>query len=574
MKSGIKSKGGGVGGAVNRLLSRHVEKLLSIPGGKLYRKYVKASKDVEGAQDSILREILEQSSQTVFGVEHGFSAIRSYEDYVERVPVRDYEKHRPYVDRHTLGEQNVLFEGKPIMYTRSSGTTAEPKLIPISEYNFNRTIKNRGKLWLYGLSRHYPGIFAGKDFTIVSPADEGKTPDGTVTGSLSGLIYQNIPEFMKLVHTIPYEVITIADYEAKAYTLLRFGVPSNVTSIFTGNPSTILNLVTKADQWKEDLIRDIADGTIKSSINLEPEIRAMVEERLEPAPERADELDRLASKVDRFRPPDYWPNLGLVHTWTNGNCALVIPKLRPWFNDDTPMLDFGYIASEINATDLLDPATDGSILAVRSAFYEFSAFEEGESPSTFLRAHQLEVGRRYYFYVTTLSGLYRYDINDVIEVVGHFNQAPIFKFLFKGKGITNIQGEKLSEEQLIDAVNRATEETGIGHEFFVAYANAEKSVYELYIELLDDTADNRSAFANSTDRALRAVNLEYDAKRHTERLNPLEIISLGKDAFARYRDLRLKEGAFIGQLKWIHLSGAEITRNRMNKIAASALEDA
>jgi hypothetical protein len=94
------------------------------------------------------------------------------------------------------------------MYNQSSGTTALPKLIPVTPYNFQRTIKDRGKLWLYGLMKQFPSLYSGKDLSVVSPAVEGHTADGTPFGSLSGLMYNNIPNFMKRVHTVPYSVST------------------------------------------------------------------------------------------------------------------------------------------------------------------------------------------------------------------------------------------------------------------------------------------------------------------------------------------------------------------------------
>ncbi|MCK9463400.1 MAG: GH3 auxin-responsive promoter family protein [Proteobacteria bacterium] len=570
MESGIRSNaGGGVKGLVNRVLARNVERVLAIPGRKLYARYERASRDPEAAQRAVLAEIVSVAADTVFGREHGLGAVRSVEDFRSKVPVRDYEGHRPYVERHAKGEEGVLFPGKPLMYTRTSGTTALPKLIPISPYNFERTIKNRGKLWLYGLSRHFPGIYSGQDFTIVSPAVEGITEGGTPYGSLSGLIYKNIPEFVKLVHTVPYDVITIKDYDAKAYCLLRLGVPADVTAIFTGNPATVLNLATKADLWKEEIIRDVRDGALRPGLDIEPHIRRAIEERLSPCAERARELDRIASSAGGFRPAAYWPNLKLVHTWTNGNCALVLPKLRPWFREGTPVLDFGYIASEITAADLIDPATNGSLLALLSGFYEFSRVEEEDAADRrFLMAHELEVGARYYVYVTTFSGLFRYDMNDIVEVVGAHNRGPILKFLFKGKGVTSIQGEKVSEAQFIEAVRRAAEKSAVRCDFFVGYANPERDLYELYVELLGETdAADRARFGAAVDAMLREINVEYDAKRHSERLKPIEVIPLGAEAFQRYRALRLAEGAHEGQLKWLHLSSTSVDRERMKRLS-------
>jgi hypothetical protein len=569
--SGIKTGGGGLRGAWNRLLAGNIETVLSIPGSRLYRQFVRDARDAEGTQRALLETILRHSEDTVIGRERGFARIGSYEQYAERVPVGDYEDHRPYIDRHARGEQDVLFPGKPIMYNCSSGTTALPKLIPISKFNFDRTISKRGKLWLYGLMRDFPGVFSGRDLTVVSKDVEGHTEDGTPYGSLSGLVYRNIPEFVKLVHTIPYSVMTIEDYDAKIYSLLRFSVPGNVSVMLTGNPSTVHNLVTRADHWKEELIRDVRDGTLRRDLDIDPGIRAEAEAMLEPAPERAAELDRIASSEDRFRPVDYWPGLKLVHTWKNGNCRLVIPKLEPWFGA-VPFLDFGYLASEITATDLIDRETDGSILQVQSAFYEFTRFgEEDAGDRRFFLAHQLEVGERYFIHVTTLSGLYRYDMNDVVEVVGRFHDAPVLRFLFKGKGVTSITGEKLSEQQFIEAVHRGAREAGVEHDFFLGLADAERARYVLHIEFLGDPApDDVDRFATAVDAALHDVNVEYEAKRGSDRLAPLEIRDMGRGFFDRYRTLRLEEGAHIGQLKWMNLTGTDADRRRLETLLEEA----
>jgi hypothetical protein len=564
------------GSFVSRFMARHLETILSIPGSRLYRRFVAATRDTRTTQEQLLREILRYAGDTAFGREHRFDSISTPELYRAAVPVRDYEGLFPYVERHMNGEAGVLFPGKPLMYNQTSGTTAKAKLLPVSPYAFERTIKNRGKLWLYGLMRDFPGVYAGKDFTLVSPDVEGHTPDGTPYGSLSGLVYQNIPEFIKLVHTIPYSAMTIADHRAKVYTLLRCALGQDVTIILTGNPSTVLNFVSRADQSKAALIRDIHDGTLDSQLELEPAIRAEVESMLAPDPRRAAELERIAGASERFSPALYWPNLRLVHTWTNGNCRLLVPKLREWFKPETPILDFGYIASEITATDLIDKETGGSILQIQNGYYEFTHVDDGDSPDRrFLRADELEVGQRYFIYVTTLSGLYRYDMNDVLEVVGRFNTTPIVRFLYKGKGITSITGEKLSEAQLIEAMSIASRETGVGYEFFMGFADAEKLRYSLYVEFATDTGPAcRQNFQGAIDEALAAVNVEYRAKRKSERLAPLKVVPLGSNAFERYRALRLAEGAHDGQFKWMHLSGLDHTRERMDRLVEGPVRKA
>ncbi len=554
-KSGVKDDTPkGIKGLISNLLAKNVTLLLTIAGKKLKKRYTGAAKDVYSSQMSVLREILEYSKNTVYGQEHGFENIKSYDDYKKSVQIGEYEDFRPYVNRHVNGEKSVLFPGKPIMYTRTSGTTAEPKLIPITGYNFERTIKNRGKLWLYGLLEQFDGIYGGKDFTLISPAVDGYTDDNVPFGALSGFIYQNIPDFVKKVHSIPYEVLCIKDFTARAYTLLRLGIAANVTGVYTGNPATVLNLAQKGDKWKHLLIEDIKNGSLNSDFDIEPEIRNKVESLLYPVPKRADQLKKIVSENEIFRPLDYWPNLKLVHTWTNGNCSLVLPKLKKWYGDDIPIMDFGYIASEITATDLVDAKTNGSLLAILSGFYEFSSFNEGQMPTRFYMAHELEEGEKYYIYITTYSGLYRYNMNDIIEVIDHYFQVPIIKFLYKGNGITSISGEKLSERQFIVSISDAAAALDIEIDFFAGYADADNSRYELYVEFKSQTDKTvMDAFAAKTDEILQKNNIEYASKRSSERLTLPVVIPLVNDAFAKFRTMRLENGAFEGQLKWIHL---------------------
>jgi hypothetical protein len=360
----------------------------------------------------------------------------------------------------------------------------------------------------------------------------------------------------------------IKHYPSKTYTICRFGLACDVTIIITGNPATVINVAKRADEWKEDIIRDIRDGTLKADLDIAPELRKELEARLEPAPARAAELQRLAESGDRLRPADYWPNLKLIHTWTHGNTGLMVPKLKEWFREETPVLDFGYVSSEILSTDLILPENSGSVLAVQTGFFEFSPFEDEDKPDKrFLMAHQLELGKRYYVYVTTFSGLYRYDMNDVVEVLGFFNKAPVIKFLFKGKGITNMQGEKLSEAQFIEAVSMATEKIGMKHDFYIGFADVDESRYKLYIELLESySLDEQKRFAKAVDEALSKVNMEYDAKYKSDRIRPLQVIDMGKSFFTRYRTLRLQEGAYEGQIKWLQLSSMPATKRRLEKL--------
>lgn len=112
---------------------------LGFAGKIQYSKVVKASKNCKKASRNTLRGILEYAKDTEWGKLHNFSEILAakndaelYSLWQKNVSPQDYEDLRPYVERHKNGEENLLFPGKPKMYTTTSGTTKEPKWIPIT----------------------------------------------------------------------------------------------------------------------------------------------------------------------------------------------------------------------------------------------------------------------------------------------------------------------------------------------------------------------------------------------------------------------------------------------------------
>jgi len=117
---------------------------LTIVGKKQLKELKKASKHGKKSSAETLRRILTTSKDTVYGKEHHFEEILAaqtddelFKLYQKNVAINDYEDLRPYVERHKNGEADILFPGKPKMYATTSGTTKEPKWIPVSEQYYN-----------------------------------------------------------------------------------------------------------------------------------------------------------------------------------------------------------------------------------------------------------------------------------------------------------------------------------------------------------------------------------------------------------------------------------------------------
>src|SRR5690606_25209739 len=84
-------------------------------------------------QQKVFEDLIKQAKKTEFGKDHGFETIKSHEDFVNQVPIRDYELLKNYIERVVAGEENVLWKGKPLYFAKTSGTTSGIKYIPITK---------------------------------------------------------------------------------------------------------------------------------------------------------------------------------------------------------------------------------------------------------------------------------------------------------------------------------------------------------------------------------------------------------------------------------------------------------
>ncbi len=534
--------------------------LVSLVGKPRLRRFEKASKQCRATQDAVLNDIITANKDTAFGKDHGFASIKTIEDYQKAVPVSGFGRHRPYVERMCKGEADILFPGRPLFYNTTSGTTAKPKMIPVSKEYFENAYSGMSRLWLYTCLKDNPHIYDGRSLSVVSPAVEGHVEDGTPYGAISGMLYRNIPKVLKSTHATPYPLICIKDYAKKYYSIVRCGLAHNITILIAASPSSVIRFYQTIMDEYSDLVKDIHDGTLRKDVadEIASEERAAVLASFKPDPKRAKELEHLLNTYrEGLRLKHFWPDLALVNTWKQGNFAQIIPKLDDYFPEKTVIRAFGYQASEGRAGLVLGNDWDYSVLAAH--IYHFEFIEEGQKEDanpTVLQAHEVEVGKRYYILFSNGSGLYRYDINDIVEIAGHYNQLPLFKFIQKGEGVTSLTGEKLSEEQVVQAVKEVSEELSCGLAFYVMFCDEKDLNYKFFVEFLGDVDSIRKEnFEKAIDEKLRTLNPEYEVKRGTERLSAPVLYTFKESSYELFKEARIANGfARAGQYKDVYLT--------------------
>lgn len=532
--------------------------LLGMAGGIQYLALKKADKNPRKASEKTLRGILEYAKDSVYGKEHDFSYILDakddtelYKRYTEKVPVNDYEALRPYVERHKHGEADILFPGKPVLYATTSGTTSEPKWIPITKEYLSNIYGKMTKVWLFNFIKNRHKVFSGKILSIVGKVIEGYAPDGTVFGSVSGVTQRDCPGFVKALYSNPQCVYSITDYNARYYVLMRMAIEQDITLIVTANPSTIVELQNNVNVFFDEYVEDIEKGTLSQKVQIAPEIRKELEACLKPNHKRAEELRDLKAKYGRVLPKHYWPNMQLLTTWKCGNTHIYLDKFKDSFPESMLFQEFGYFASECRFGLVLDD-TLNTVLFPHFHYYEFVAEEDMESENPkYLQLHELEEGKRYCPFVTTYAGLYRYNMNDLLEVGPKFLNTPTVHMIQKVNGIVTITGEKLHERQFISAVQQTAKELALPVRFFIGFADLEESCYRYYYEFDDQetTQEQCEAFNKRVDEILKETNIEYKAKRDSLRLKDPKPYRLVKESFEQFKAACIAEGARDGQFK-------------------------
>jgi hypothetical protein len=544
-------------------------KLVGLTAARAARRFEAAARRAGDTQRELLAALLGANAETDYGRRYGFGDIRGVEDYRRRVPIVAYEDLVDDMRRLTEGERRIFTAEDPDMFAQTSGTTGEPKFIPVTPSARKGAHADQMRVWLAHALRDHPTLFDGRVVSLVSPAVEGLTPCGLPFGSTSGHIYRHMPLVLRRAYAIPYDVFEIADYEAKYYTVMRLGLEHDVRFVATANPSSILKLCEKADALSEHLIADIRDGTLSEDFNVEGEIRKRLTRRLRPNPDRAAVIEKLRRRRGgRLLPGDYWPGIALIGCWKGGTVGHYLDRFGAWFDPDggaTPVRDWGYLASEGRMSIPLSDEGCHGPLTVASNFFEFvpvaevAARPDDASAWTCLTIDEVEAGGEYYVLVTTPDGLYRYDINDIVRVEGRYHEAPEISFVRKGRGMTSLTGEKVSVNQIVETFQRAARDTGALADHFKAEADAEKARYLFRVEFATpvDAATQRS-FLLALDRQLAVLNHEYRAKRDSGRLAPPVLHVMREGWYERDRRRQIADGGRAFQAKTELLSADKL----------------
>lgn len=456
--------------------------------------------------------------QTEFGRDHGFQQIQSVKDFRTQVPIAGYDRFAPYINKVAAGETNALIpeSERLLQFTITTGSSGVPKLNPVTN-TWLREYRNAWNAWGMKLFVDHPRRIGSKMLQMSGTWDMGRTTGGFQISMVSALLTKIQNPLLKPFYLIPDVVNLIPDPVARHYVALRLSILSDVGWILLMNPGTLIRLAEIGSTHADTLLKDLQDGTLTREFEIPEDIRdALQKHYLKPAKVGARRLATMASQRGKLLPKDYW-DAPVIGCWLAGTAGYQSRYLEDYFGD-SPCRDMGLVSSEGRHTIPLQDTLPAGVPSILSGYYEFVPSEDTtpDFPET-VEGHDLVPDREYRLIMTTAAGYYRFDIGDIVKCRGFEGQAPLLEFVQKSARVGDLEGEKLTEHQVVEAAHAAAERLQINLGLITAVPrrlHQEQPRYDFLVES-SDVGDAQLArqFLTHFDEELGKLNFLWRARR-------------------------------------------------------------
>lgn len=515
-------------------------------------------RQTSAVQEQFLLSLLRTHQDTELGQKYRLREIKTIDQFREQIPILPYSSYEPYLERIARGEPNILTPDPVIYLNLTSGSTGKQKLIPVTKRSrnvLNRT--NQTSMGFVAEAAKQRNLPIGKMLLTSSVQLLGHTSSGIPYGPVSVGNLRLSNWLYRQIFAHPYEALQPTDSLARHYVCLLFALRNPNLGIIGANfPVLALRLCDYLESYADDLIRDVETGEIAPWLNVEPTVRAKLERQWSATPKRAAQLREILKHEGRLTPQLAWPNLSFIITARGGTSNFYFERFPAYFGD-TPIFGGIYSSAEATFGVYHDFNSDGAILAIESGFFEFIPPDQWEvdQPKTLL-PHEVKVGEYYRILVTNYSGFYRYDIGDVVEVVGFYEQAPLITFRHRMGGLLSSTTEKTTEFHATQVMQRLQQEFSLPLENFCITLSEHEvpAHYLVNIELPSGHAlGDPQAFLSRFDRLLKDIHVSYEVKRR-DQVPPPRLRILESGSFAIVRQRLLQKGIPDSQLKFPHIS--------------------
>jgi len=480
----------------------------------IYKQVRKSMLTAVADQEHIFQSLIKTGLKTEFGKEHHFEKIKTHDDFINNVPIREYEDFKKYIEKIKQGKHNILWKGIPIYLAKTSGTTSGIKYIPITKDSIDNHINTARNALLCYMARSGNAQFSNGKMIFLSGSPELERVGGIPTGRLSGIVNHHIPKYLRTNQMPSFETNCVEDWEEK------------LTKIVDETVNERMTLISGIPPWVQMYFDALVEKTGKKIKDIFPEFSVLVQGGVNFEPYKAKLLETIGKPIDTIE---------------------LFPASEGFFAFQDNYREEGMLLN-----------TDSGI------FFEFvPAGEIFNKNPTRLTLKDVKLNGNYVLIVSNNAGLWGYNIGDTVK----FISLNPYRIVVTGriKHFISAFGEHVIGEEVESALLKAATNENIKiTEFTVApkiSQDDDKSYHEWYIEF-ENLPRNLKQFAHSIDENLRKKNIYYDDLIKGNILQPLKIIPVQKNGFINYMKSIGKLG---GQNKVPRLSNNRIIADQLQQ---------
>lgn len=452
----------------------------------IYKQIKKGMSTAVADQQSIFENLIKTGSKTDFGDDHNFDQIKSHSDFIENVPIRDYEEFKTYIEAIKEGKHNVLWKGQPIYFAKTSGTTSGIKYIPITKDSIPNHINTARNALLCYMAETGNTAFADGKLIFLSGSPELERVGGIPTGRLSGIVNHHVPKYLRANQMPSFETNCIEDWETKLDKIIDETIKED------------MRLISGIPPWVQMYFDKLTERTGKKIKDIFPNFSVMVQGGVNFEPYKAKLFESIGKKIDSIE---------------------LFPASEGFFAFQDTQIEEGLLLN-----------TNSGI------FFEFIPVAEfSKEKPTRLGLKDIKVNENYVLIVSTNAGLWAYNTGDTVKFVS----VEPYRLLVTGriKHFISAFGEHVIGEEVESALMSVAREENVHvTEFTVApmiSSNGTKSYHEWFIEFENEPEDLEN-FSKKIDEKLRQKNVYYDDLIKGNILDKLKISVVEKGGFINY----------------------------------------
>ncbi|KAM1919377.1 hypothetical protein FF1_023891 [Malus domestica] len=497
--------------------------------------------------------------------------------YTSLVPLASHADLEPYIQRIANGDSGPILTKQPMTtLSLSSGTTeGRQKYVPFTRHSSQTTLQIFRLAAAYR-SRVYPTREGGRILEFIYSSRQFKTKGGLTAGTATTHYYAS-PEFKikqektKSFTCSPEEVISNGDSKQSTYCHLLLGLFFSeqvefITSAFAY--SIVQSFIAFEELWKE-LYIDIRDGTLSKRIDL-PKVRKAVLGIISPNPILASKIEACCRELEGLDwfglIPKLWPNAKYVYSIMTGSMQPYVKKLLR-YAAEVPLVSAEYGSTEswigVNVDPCLPPEDVTFAVVPTFSYFEFIPLHRQKQDYNLVMddfiedkpvpLSQVKVGQEYEIVLTTITGLYRYRLGDVVEVAGFHNGTPKLNFICRRKLILTVNIDKNTEKDLQIVVERGSQLLSNSKAELIDFTShadvlTQPGHYIIYWEIKGEV-EERDLGECCREMDASFVDHGYVVSRRNNSIGPLELRIVERGTFKKILEHFLGNGSALSQFK-------------------------